>query len=146
MAARQWTPEQRRRQSEAIRRWKPWQQATGPRTTEGKRRSAKNALKHGCRSRVVRSLRRLERDHRGISRFTWGNRRRVDRLIHARELAVEYVRRTALSTSDPSTHLQAFRFISLCTKRSTKLMLRYDAAEVFWESFDEALQSAFGPT
>ncbi len=30
MAARTWTTEQRQRQREAIRRWKPWNQSTGP--------------------------------------------------------------------------------------------------------------------
>jgi hypothetical protein len=44
MAARLWTPEQRLRQGEAIRRWKPWRLSTGPRTAEGKIRSSRNAL------------------------------------------------------------------------------------------------------
>lgn len=31
-----WTPERRKRQSEAIRQWKPWNQSTGPKSPEGK--------------------------------------------------------------------------------------------------------------
>lgn len=38
-----WTPERRAKQAEAIRRWKPWEKSTGPRTPEGKARSSRNA-------------------------------------------------------------------------------------------------------
>lgn len=42
-----WTPERRARQAELIRAWKPWQQATGPRTPDGKATSSMNAYKGG---------------------------------------------------------------------------------------------------
>jgi hypothetical protein len=42
-----WTPERRQRQREAIQRWKPWQQSTGPRSPEGKARAARNAWTGG---------------------------------------------------------------------------------------------------
>ena len=48
MAARTWTLEQRQRQAEAIRRWKPWEKSTGPRSDEGKRRVRDNGVKHGA--------------------------------------------------------------------------------------------------
>ena len=44
---RNWTVEQRLRQSEAIRRWKPWEASTGAKTTHGKAISSKNATKTG---------------------------------------------------------------------------------------------------
>lgn len=47
---RHWTQEERERQSALIRSWKPWEQATGPRTDAGKGRAAANATKHGMRS------------------------------------------------------------------------------------------------
>ena len=47
MAARKWTPEQRQRQSEAIKRWKPWEQSTGPTSPEGKVVVAGNAWAGG---------------------------------------------------------------------------------------------------
>ena len=47
MAARKWTPEQRQRQREAIQRWKPWLQATGPKSAAGKAASAGNAYTGG---------------------------------------------------------------------------------------------------
>jgi hypothetical protein len=42
-----WTPERRQRQREAIQRWKPWKQSTGPRSLEGKARAARNAWTGG---------------------------------------------------------------------------------------------------
>lgn len=55
-----WTPERRQKQSEAIHRWKPWEQAypkTGPKTDEGKARSSQNAFKHGGYSGETKALR-----------------------------------------------------------------------------------------
>lgn len=37
-----WTPERRKRQSELIRQFRPWERSTGPRTPEGRARAAKN--------------------------------------------------------------------------------------------------------
>ena len=48
-----WTPERRKKQSEAIHRWRMWENSTGPRTSEGKARSAMRSLKHGRRSASV---------------------------------------------------------------------------------------------
>ena len=47
MAARKWTPEQRQRQSEAIQRWKPWKQSTGPQSHQGKAAASRNAWTGG---------------------------------------------------------------------------------------------------
>lgn len=46
-----WTEERKRKQAEAIRRWKPWEKSTGPKTEEGKARVSLNAWKHGMRTR-----------------------------------------------------------------------------------------------
>ena len=57
-----WTAERRARQSEAIKRWRPWEQSTGPKTTEGKAKVARNAYKGGNRARLrelARVLRQL---------------------------------------------------------------------------------------
>jgi len=53
MAARQWTDEQRQRQREAIQRWKPWRQSTGPRTAEGKAKASRNGDKGGLWAEVL---------------------------------------------------------------------------------------------
>ncbi len=55
MAARRWTPEQRKRQAELIRRWRPWLHATGPRTEAGKQVVARHADRGGQRPEL-RSL------------------------------------------------------------------------------------------
>ena len=41
---RQWTDEQRAKQSAAIRSWRPWARSTGPRTPQGKATSSHNVL------------------------------------------------------------------------------------------------------
>ena len=50
MAARNWTKEQKQKQSQLIQKWKPWKSSTGAKTPTGKARSSQNALKHGFRS------------------------------------------------------------------------------------------------
>ncbi|MGF6608487.1 hypothetical protein OKW45_003409 [Paraburkholderia sp. WSM4175] len=55
---RHWTAEQRVKQAEAIRRWKPWERSTGPATDAGKAAAKLNALKHGMRSAYWRDERR----------------------------------------------------------------------------------------
>lgn len=47
-----WTEERRQKARERILKNKPWEKSTGPRTKEGKRNSALNAVKHGERSRI----------------------------------------------------------------------------------------------
>ncbi len=70
-----WSPERRAAHAEAIRRWKPWEKSTGPRTDAGKSRAARNAVTHGLHTaaggdlkdalrrqrRFVRCVRRLIR-------------------------------------------------------------------------------------
>ena len=52
MAARKWTPEQRKQQSLKVRQWKPWEQCTGARTAQGKAISARNAFKGGLMQNI----------------------------------------------------------------------------------------------
>ena len=66
-----WTPERRARQTLAIRRWRPWEHSTGPRTTEGKARSAQNAYKggHWRREReFFKTARQVLRDQQEVLR------------------------------------------------------------------------------
>lgn len=53
-----WTPERRARQAALIRTWRPWEKSTGPRSEEGKARTARNAFKGGHRAEL-RELARL---------------------------------------------------------------------------------------
>ena len=52
--------QRRKRQSELIRRWRPWERATGPRTGEGRARVSRNAYKGGVRL-LLRQLAQLLR-------------------------------------------------------------------------------------
>ena len=63
-----WTPERRKKQSELIRAWKPWEKATGAKTMEGKDKSKMNALKHGGRCASVRELHKLMAEYSRMER------------------------------------------------------------------------------
>ena len=62
---RKWTPEQRKKQSEDIHRYKPWEKSTGPRTQEGKAISSQNAFKGGWRDQL-REFARILREHKQV--------------------------------------------------------------------------------
>ena len=53
------TPEHRRLRSELIKRWRPWEKSTGPKTTEGKEVVALNAFK-GSPRETLRAAREIE--------------------------------------------------------------------------------------
>lgn len=59
-----WTPERKKRQSEMIKSWKPWQHSTGAITEEGKDISKMNAMKHGLRSEYFKALKQALREQR----------------------------------------------------------------------------------
>jgi len=69
MSARKWTLEQRLRQSEAIRRWRPWEASTGAKTPHGKAISSKNATKTGDSVYVrelIKQMNRILKEQRGL--------------------------------------------------------------------------------
>ena len=57
------TLEHRALRATLIKQWKPWEKSTGPKTDEGKSTVAKNAVKHGYRSKdsqnEIAALKRL---------------------------------------------------------------------------------------
>lgn len=61
LRSNRWIPEHRARQASAVREWQPWRTSTGPKTQDGKARSAANALKHGLRSKAFIEKRREDR-------------------------------------------------------------------------------------
>ena len=56
-----WTPERRARQAELIRKWRPWEKSTGPKTEAGKTAVSQNAYKGGT-WRMLRELSRALRE------------------------------------------------------------------------------------
>ena len=57
------TPQHRRLRAELIRKWKPWEQSTGPRTKAGRAASARNSRKHSNRSLETLEQLRWLRDY-----------------------------------------------------------------------------------
>lgn len=55
------TPEHRAMRAELIRRWKPWEKSTGPKSPEGKARSALRGYKGGTRA-MLREMRAALRE------------------------------------------------------------------------------------
>ena len=53
------TPEHCALRAELIRRWKPWEKSTGPKTPEGKRKAAMRGFKGGERALIRRAARAL---------------------------------------------------------------------------------------
>lgn len=47
-----WTLERRRKQAELVRRWKPWEQSTGPKSPEGKATVSGNAWRGGHKEQL----------------------------------------------------------------------------------------------
>ena len=47
-----WTEERKQRQRELIQSWKPWEQSTGPRSSEGKAIAAMNPYRGGIRPKM----------------------------------------------------------------------------------------------
>ncbi len=60
-----WSPERQARQVEAIRRWKPWERSTGPKTPAGKARSRQNGSKPSMRA-LLRELSLVLREQRNF--------------------------------------------------------------------------------
>lgn len=60
---RDWTPEQRQRQADLIKLWRPWRHSSGPKSVGGKRRSSSNSLKHGLCSAKQKQIRKQERQN-----------------------------------------------------------------------------------
>jgi hypothetical protein len=54
---RQWTQEERLRQAQLIRNWRPWEKSAGAKTEAGKAASKMNAYKHGGRSGAISEMR-----------------------------------------------------------------------------------------
>lgn len=55
------TEAHRRLRAQLIRRWKPWERSTGPKSAEGKARSAKRGFKGGQRV-MLQALRQMLRE------------------------------------------------------------------------------------
>ena len=47
------------KQADAIRKWKPWEKSTGPRSASGKAKSKMNALKEGAHNEKMRKFRKV---------------------------------------------------------------------------------------
>ena len=63
------TAEHRKLRAALIRQWKPWQRSTGPKSVEGKAKSAQNAYKGGWRAQLRELQRVLREQDDALTRF-----------------------------------------------------------------------------
>ena len=97
-----WTSERRAQQAQAIRRWRPWEHATGPRTADGKARSARNADRGGQRRQwreMIKALNggmRMQRQAtKSLQHATTIEKRKILRKILRRASQARYEARRA---------------------------------------------------
>ncbi len=64
MGRKSWTEEEKKRQSELIKKCRPWEKSTGPRTPEGKRISSRNAYRELEEMNCVQLISKYGRDLR----------------------------------------------------------------------------------
>ena len=63
------TPEHRAMRAELIRRWKPWEKSTGPKTEQGKAQSAMRGYKGGTREQLREVARMLREQYEALKRI-----------------------------------------------------------------------------
>ena len=66
---RNWTPEERLKQSQLIQSWQPWNKSTGAKTIEGKAASSRNAYKGGFRVGLRALSSMLKEQQKSLERF-----------------------------------------------------------------------------
>ena len=72
---RAWTESRRKTQAERAQKQQPWRHSTGPKTPEGKAKSAANAHKTGLHTAQIRKLRAVLRAHKAFLKEIAGNTR-----------------------------------------------------------------------
>ncbi len=120
MPGRKWTLKQKKQQAQAIHRWKPWDRSTGPRTPEGKAKSARNALKHGVRSEAVKDFRKVVRENRKAKLLDLAAQEKVEA---AREAALCFVAAT-VNRDDVDAVAEASDFIAKQVSKARKTFLK----------------------
>ena len=87
---RNWTPEARKAQSEAIRRWQPWKNSTGPKTQAGKNICRLNALRGTDYNDNMIELRKaLDRQARFLRMLRQTMRLRTDRFFKGQTITMK---------------------------------------------------------
>ena len=128
MPGRKWTTEQRKEQSAKIKVVAPWNKATGPRSSNGKSRSALNAVRNGVRSKLIKEFRKIEKDNRGASLFDFEVQ---DKIEDARCAAILHVI-DVTANGDAKAFIVGQAFIATQVRRTIR---KSELIQKRWEEF-----------
>lgn len=81
-----WSDARRAKHAALMRRWQPWTKSTGPKTAEGKARSAQNSYKHGNRTIERRRFRSMIAAQKRLHTLAISHVRTMKRLGRSNEL------------------------------------------------------------
>ena len=126
---RNWTPEARKAQSEAIRRWQPWKNSTGPKTQGGKNICRLNALRGtNYNDNMIELRKTLDRQARFLRTLRQVMRLRAGEFFKGQTIMMKAIAAEGHAIIDALDHCLEQRRIEKSTQAHPESMGWYDQA------------------